>query len=177
MAKQHRNGITAFELMVVMAIVAILLTAGVPAVKNYTWNLRLRTAMDTLQTDLNLARAHAISHNTEMVICPTVDGSDCSGSSQWQGGWIVFTDFNADHHRQAGEALVRHTGEVGFLDISSSRSRSYLRFYTNGSAPGSNVSIIFCDQRGAQHGGKIIVSNTGRIRTETGGIQPTANCP
>jgi prepilin-type N-terminal cleavage/methylation domain-containing protein len=66
MSKQHPDGVTAFELMVAMAIVAILLSTGVPAVKNYVWNLRLRTAMDTLQTDLNLARAHAISHNTAM---------------------------------------------------------------------------------------------------------------
>lgn len=177
MRTRNQPGITAFELMAVMAIVAILLSAGVPAFKNYTWNLRLRTAMDTLQTDLNLARAHAISHNTEMVICPAVDTMDCSGSYLWQQGWIVFSDINADHHRQTGEALVRRAGAVEFLDISTSRSRSYLRFYPNGSAPGSNVSVVFCDKRGAEHAGKIIVSNTGRIRTETGGIKATANCP
>ena len=176
MSKQQ-PGITAFELMVVMAIAAILLSTGVPAVKTYSWNLRLRTAMDTLQTDLHLTRAHAISHNTEMVICPAIESSDCSGSYLWQQGWIVFTDLNADHHRQASEALVKHAGAVEFLDISSSRSRNYLRFYPNGSAPGSNVSISFCDKRGAEYAGKIIVSNTGRIRTETGGIDPTANCP
>jgi len=176
MSKQQ-FGITAFELMVVMAIVAILLSTGVPAVKKYTWNLRLRTAMDTLQTDLNLARAHAISHNTEVVICPAIDAADCSRSSAWQNGWIVFIDLNADHRRQASEAIVKHAGAVEFLDIASSRSRSYLRFYPNGSAPGSYVSIVFCDRRGAEHAGKIVVSNTGRIRSESGGVTATANCP
>ena len=174
---KHQPGITAFELMVVMAIVAILLSTGVPAVKHYTWNLRLRTAIDTLQTDLNLARAHAISHNTEMVVCPAIDAADCSGDSAWQNGWIVFTDINADHRRQAGEALVKQAGALEFLDIRTSRSRSYLRFYPNGSAPGSNVSIVFCDNRGAEYAGKIVVSNTGRIRIETGGIRSTADCP
>ena len=177
MMKQCPGGVTALELMVVMAIVAILLSTAVPAVKNYTWNLRLRTAMDTLQTDLNLARAHAISHNAEMIICPASGGHDCSGSSQWQQGWIVFPDLHTDRRRQAREPLVKNAGAVEFLDISSSRSRSYLRFYPNGSAPGSNVSISFCDKRGAEFAGKIVVSNTGRIRSETGGIQPTADCP
>jgi type IV fimbrial biogenesis protein FimT len=89
----------------------------------------------------------------------------------------VFTDLNGDRNRQEGEPLRKHAGAVEFLDINSSRSRSFLRFYPNGSAPGSNISIRFCDQRGAQFAGKIVVSNSGRIRMETGGIEATENCP
>jgi len=177
MSRLQKTGITAFELMVAMAIIAILLATGVPSFKNYTWNLRIRTAMDTLHTDMNLARGRAISHNIQTVICPAADAGDCSGDSQWQDGWIVFTDLNGDHHRQDGEALLKHAGAIEFVDISSSRSRSYLRFYPNGTAPGSNISILFCDQRGADHASKLVVSNTGRIRTKTNDIQPSANCP
>jgi len=171
------NGFTALELIVTLAIVAILLTAGVPAFMDYGWNLRMKTAMDVLQTDLSLARGHAISHNSQTVICPAADSGDCSGLAGWQDGWIVFTDLNADRHRQAGEPLLKYASAVEFLSISSSRSRSSLRFYPNGTAPGSNVSILFCDQRGAEHAGKIAVSNSGRIRMQTGGSKPTANCP
>ena len=177
MHRRQPTGITALELMVTMAIVAVLLATGVPAFKNYTWNLRMRTAIDTLQTDLNLARGRAISHNIQTIICPTTGTGDCSGNSQWQGGWMVFTDLNGDHHRQDGEALLKHANATEFLTISSSRSRTYLRFYPNGTAPGSNISIRFCDKRGAQHARRIVVSNTGRIRTETGGVPSSANCP
>jgi len=175
MSKQH--GFTALELLVTMTIVTILLATGIPAIKNYGWNLRMKTAMDILQTDLNLARGHAISHNTQTVICPATDSNDCSEQVDWQNGWIVFTDMNADHRKQHGEPLLKHAGKVEFLSISSSRSRSYLRFYPNGTAPGSNLSIRFCDKRGAEHAGKIVVSNTGRIRLATNGIKTTANCP
>jgi type IV fimbrial biogenesis protein FimT len=177
MSKRQPRGVTAFELMVAMAIVAVLLATGVPAFKNYSWNLRMRTAMDTLHTDMNLARGRAISHNIQTIICPAVDARDCSGQSQWQNGWIVFTDLNGDHQRQDGEALLKHAGAIEFLNVSSSRSRSYLRFYPNGTAPGSNISILFCDRRGAKHASKLVVSNTGRIRTETGGVQSSTNCP
>jgi type IV fimbrial biogenesis protein FimT len=177
MSKRQQKGVTAFELMVTMAIVAVLLATGVPAFKNYSWNLRMRTAMDTLHTDMNLARGRAISHNIQTIICPAIDARDCSGQSQWQNGWIVFTDLNGDHQRQDGEALLKHAGAIEFLNVSSSRSRGYLRFYPNGTAPGSNISILFCDKRGAQHAGKLVVSNTGRIRTETGGVKSTVNCP
>jgi len=175
--KTGKQGFTALELLVGMAIVAILLAAGIPSLENYSWNLRMRTAMDTLQADLNLARRRAISLNVQTVACPAAGGGACSGNSDWQDGWIVFTDFNADHQRQAGEPLLKQSGAVEFIRISSSRSRRYLRFYPNGSAPGSNVAIRFCDKRGARYAGKVSVSNSGRIQQQSRGIKATKNCP
>jgi type IV fimbrial biogenesis protein FimT len=175
--KRQAKGFTALELIVTMTIIAILLTTGVPAFKNYGWNLRMKTAMDTLQTDLSLARGRAISHNVQTVICPALDNNDCSGQSTWQDGWIVFSDLNGDRHKQDGEPLLKHAGVVAMLNISSSASRSNLRFYPNGSAPGSNASILFCDQRGAAEAGIITLSNSGRIRMQTKGSKSTENCP
>jgi type IV fimbrial biogenesis protein FimT len=170
-------GFTALELIVTMAIIAILLTTGVPALKQYSWNLRMRSAMDNLQTDLNQARGHAISHNIKTVVCPSINSRDCSGQSAWQDGWIVFSDLNSDQRRQDTEPLLKQAGGVAMLNISSSRSRNSLRFYPNGSAPGSNISILFCDRRGAAQAGIITVSNSGRIRMQTNGSDSSENCP
>ena len=171
------DGFSALELIVTLSIIAILLATGVPAFKNYGWNLRMKTAMDMLQTDLNLARGRAIGLNTQTVICPALDSNDCSGQSAWEDGWIVFADLNADRHKQDGEPLLKHAGAVAMLNISSSSARSNLRFYPNGSAPGSNASILFCDRRGATEAGIISLSNTGRIRAQTKGSTPSENCP
>ncbi len=137
----------------------------------------MKTAMDSLQTDLNLARRRAISLNVQTVTCPSSADDTCSGNSDWQNGWIVFTDMNTDRQRQAGEPLLKQSAAVEFINISSSVSRSYVRFYPNGSAPGSNMTIRFCDDRGAQYAGKISVSNSGRIKLQSGGIESTENCP
>ncbi len=170
-------GFSALELLVTMTVATILLATGVPAIKNYSWNLRMKTAMDVLQTDLNLARAHAISHNQQTVICPATAIKGCSGRPDWHHGWIVFTDLNGDRHKQNGEPLLKYSGPIESLNISSSRSRKLIRFYPNGTAPGSNVSIRFCDKRGTGHARKILVSNTGRIRLDTKVARSTANCP
>lgn len=172
-----KQGFTALELLITMAIVAILLSAGVPAFKNYSWNLRMKTAMDSLQTDLNLARRRAIGLNVQTVTCPAAGTATCSGNSDWQNGWIVFADLNTDRQRQASEPLLKQSGAVEFININSSASRSYVRFYPNGSAPGSNMTIRFCDDRGAQKAGKISISNSGRIKLQSGGIKSTENCP
>lgn len=160
-----------------MTIIAILLASAVPAFKDYSWNLRMKAAMDMLHTDLNLARGRAITHNVQTIICPAPDSDDCSGQPAWHDGWIVFSDLNGDRHKQQGEPLLKRAGATALLSISSSAARSQLRFYPNGSAPGSNATILFCDQRGSSDAGIITLSNSGRIRMQTEGSEPTENCP
>jgi len=177
MFKGQQQGFTALELIITMAIVAVLLTMGVPAFQNYSWNLRMKTAMDTLQSDLKLARGQAISHNSKTVICPAGGEHDCSGQEEWQDGWIVFTDINGDRKKQASEPLLKYSGALARLSINSSSSRTYLRFFPNGTAPGSNATIRFCDRRGAAYSGSIMVSNSGRIRLQPPGGELSENCP
>lgn len=175
------NGFTALELLVTMAVAAILLATAVPAFKTYSWNLRLKTAIDTLETDLNLARSRAINMNATTVICPTEassGGSDaeCAEVTHWQHGWIVFADINGDRQHQSLEPILKRSPEIELLTISSSLARNALRFYPNGTAPGSNATLVVCDQRGADFAGKISLSNSGRIVAQTGGITPRAGC-
>lgn len=177
MIRRQPFGFTALELIVTMAIIAILLSAGVPAFENYNLNLRMKTAMEQLQTDLKLARGHAISHNIKTVICPATGDQDCSGQAAWQDGWIVFADINGDRQKQASEPLLKVSGALAMLKANSSGARTYLRFFPNGSAPGSNISVRFCDRRGASYMGTITVSNSGRIRLQPTGGDPTENCP
>jgi len=177
MGIRQENGLTALELIVTMAVIAILLAAGVPAIENYALNLRMRTAMDMLVSDLAQARSHAISHNVQTVICPAAENNDCSAEAAWNDGWILFTDLNADRHKQESEPLLKHGGTVELLNINSSDSRRSLRFYPNGTAPGSNTSILFCDGRGTSHANTVKLSNSGRIRTQAYAGEPTEICP
>lgn len=165
------------ELMVTMAVSAILLATAIPSFKNYSLNLKMRTAMDQLQTDMTMARGYAISHNAQTVICPASDVEACSNATDWQPGWLVFVDLNGDRGKQPDEPLLKYTIALENLKINSTRSRAYIRFLGNGTAPGSNISIQFCDQRGAEKSGILVVSNTGRIRQKTNTGRSTAICP
>jgi type IV fimbrial biogenesis protein FimT len=176
---RNSRAITALELIVAMAIAAILLAASVPAYRDFGWNLRMKTAMHGLRTDLNLARSRAISLDVQTVACPAMDsgaGPACSGGNEWHGGWIIFADLNADRQRQATEPLLSRGNAVEFLTIRSSRYRKNLRFYPDGSAAGSNATVSFCDRRGRAHAGTLSLSNTGRITLTTGG-RGNAVCP
>jgi len=91
--KKH-SGFTLIELMITLAIVAILLTVGVPSLKTFMQQNQLVAASNELISALHVARSEAIKLNTKVSICSSTNGTSCSTSSSWQNGWIVFIDGN-----------------------------------------------------------------------------------
>ena len=87
--KQH-SGFTLIELMIVLALVAILATVGVPSFTNFIANNRLTVQTNELVSALNLARSESIKRNTRVTVCRSVSGIACDGT--WNNGWIAFVD-------------------------------------------------------------------------------------
>lgn len=85
-------GFNLTELLVVVAVVAILLGIGVPSYRYITNSYRLSAEMNALVGDLMYARAEAIKEGQPVAICVSSDGLTCSGATTWQNGWIVFPD-------------------------------------------------------------------------------------
>jgi len=159
-------GFTSLELLITMAIAAVLLIIGVPTFQDFGSRQRMSASVRTLYDHLALARNQAIRFNTEIVLCPGNLDSGCNGTSDWSSGWIVFSDLNGDRQHQPLESVHRVEDALEQISVHSSSGRSSLRFYPNGSAPGSNGSITFCDRRGPGHARKLVISNTGRIRRD-----------
>lgn len=115
-ASKHRftDGFTLVELLVAMVIISILLATGIPALTNFNNSVSVRATSDQLLTSLGFARTEAVSEVTEITICATANanGDTCGGSDNWNNGWIVFVDANADGLLDAGEELKN------FVDIS-----------------------------------------------------------
>jgi type IV fimbrial biogenesis protein FimT len=91
---RDQSGFTLTEVMVVVAIVAILLSIGLPSYRYITNSYRMSAEMNSLLGDLMYARAEAIKEGTPVAICVSSDGLTCSGATTWQNGWIVFPDPN-----------------------------------------------------------------------------------
>jgi len=89
----HRNsGFTLTELMVALAIVAILLTLGVPSFRYITNSYRISAEVNSLLGDLMYARAEAIKEGQNVTVCATANGTTCSGAAAWQTGWLVYSN-------------------------------------------------------------------------------------
>ena len=159
-------GLTALELLVSLAVLGILVSIAVPTYRNFVLEQRIRAASNALHLDLLAARSEAVQRNTQVVACPGRPSNGCAASNDWDGGWMVFRDANGDRDLQHGEAIVRNAPRIDGVSIRSSRGRRDIRFFSNGSAPGSNTTISLCGPGGGKHARKLVISNIGRIRRE-----------
>ena len=69
-------GVTMIELLIGMAILAILVTIGLPSLGTWMQNNQLRSAAESIQTGLQYARAEAVKRNTFVGF--TMPGPDSS---------------------------------------------------------------------------------------------------
>ena len=89
---KRQLGFTLTELMVVTAIVAILLSIGVPSYRYITNSYRMSSEVNGLLGDLMYARSEALKEGQYVSVCASVDGATCSGTTAWNTGWIVFSN-------------------------------------------------------------------------------------
>lgn len=123
-AMNKQGGFTLAELIVTVAIAAIVLTVGVPSFQETMRKNRTAAHMNEMITALNLARGEAAKRGQRASLCPSTDGASCTGGTDWNNGWIVFTDTSADDDTvtvgtvlRVGEALAgapTFTGPANF---------------------------------------------------------------
>ena len=172
-----RNGFSLLELVITMTVFVILTLIAVPTFDEWQARQTMNAAVRSLQQDLLTARSQAITLGANIVACPGTPGSGCTGESDWSDGWLVFHDVDGNRAFDAGEALLRTTTAFDRIKVMSSASRTSLRFYPNGTAPGSNGSIWFCGARGPQYAQRLVLSNVGRIRHENYDGLEWEDCP
>lgn len=85
------------ELMVTVAVLAILSMMAAPAVLNMLQANAISNNVNAFVGALQLARSEAIKNASNVVVCKAATGgagnSSCaSGSADWNMGWLVFLD-------------------------------------------------------------------------------------
>ena len=99
-----QRGVTLIELMVTVAVLAILLGIGVPSFRSFIQNARATTQANEFLTALNLARSESLKRARPISVCGTTDNQSCNGS--WDDGLLVFRDGNAAGSSTANVAEV-----------------------------------------------------------------------
>lgn len=85
------SGFTILELMITVAVLAILLGIAVPSFSQMIRQNRLATQTNDLLTATAVARSEAVKRGSRITLCPA-NGNNCSGTAQWDGGLLVITD-------------------------------------------------------------------------------------
>ena len=162
------RGFTLIELMLTLAVFAILAAAAAPALGSLIESTESRTARSALITALNTARIFAASKTAHVVACPSADREYCGRTTEWQQGWIVFIDADGDGLRDAVEDLIEVTeAQPEGVAITSTAGRTRVLYRPDGSSAGSNVTFTICDRRGPEHASALVINNAGRVRHGT----------
>jgi len=160
------RGFTLVEMLMAIAIGAMLLSYALPGWMDFVRNQRLKAAQASLTASLAYARGYAIKKHAYVVMCPG-NATGCSGGTDWHNGWVAFEDHNRNRRKDAGETMISQESSLGNdIQIHSSSQRRILRFTSLGFSPGSNASLWLCDARGHAQGRSVILANSGRIRQQ-----------
>lgn len=99
-----RGGFTLLELMLTLAIVAILLCGALPSCRALLQRQQLRTAVNDLYGAVEMTRALAMSRAGIVVLTPR--------GGQWEQGWTVFADRDGDGVPGPGEETIFEQGAL-----------------------------------------------------------------
>lgn len=117
MRSERQAGFTLTELMVVIAIVAILAALAVPSFQQSIRSNRVATATNEMLASLSLARSEAIRNKAGGGVCPSANGTACGGD--WSDGWLVWADTNGNGTLDAGETVLRYRHGTSELTVTS----------------------------------------------------------
>ncbi len=93
---KNYHGLTLIELMVTLAVFAIVTVLAFPGFKLYQQNSNRVSQINDLIATLSLARSEAVKRNLPVIVCASADMATCSGVNDWTTGWIAFIDDNLD---------------------------------------------------------------------------------
>jgi type IV fimbrial biogenesis protein FimT len=152
----RQRGLTILELMVVLAIVAILTVVAIPSFNKMNGHLRMTTAAQALVTDLRAAQSNAIRQGTtsELDLTRAVTSAGDGGTQQ------SYQDFCDDNSCAAVDG--------------ASTARTTISFNASGyvASPASLPFTVTLQSAQTGESVKVRVRRTGRICTYPGAAAP-----
>jgi type IV fimbrial biogenesis protein FimT len=166
-------GFSLIELITGMTVLAVLLAISVPSFSNLIRNQKIATQANSVVGALNYARGEVAARSMPITVCAasSVDRTECANSTNWQFGWIIFTDRSGNPGVIDGTDEVLQTGEPPVAGFSITGSSAFVSFgFRSGQTAAQNFVIRSTDaSRCAITGTRTIdVTVTGRVSTSKG---------
>lgn len=174
--KKLERGFTLMELMIALVIMGIVMAIAIPSLAQMLRVTRQKGVASDFFVDVMLARIEALKRARSVSICPTSDGTTCTGTATtWSNRRLIFVDQNSDGDLDAGEFLIRVSegvkSDVTVATDSASTPSAFLRFRPIGAVVGGarvfNVSASGLEDR------KVCIRATGQVSVSP----PGQACP
>ena len=171
----RQRAFTLIELMVTLAIAAVLLVVAVPSFLSFQRNSQLTSLTNSLVASIYAARGEAMKTGFNAFVVPTGNGAD------WTVGWTVFVDRNRDlSFNEANDTTVQtQTAPETYLTVkgtgTAGETPAYIMFDSSGYSKTKGggfgaltLSLARSDvssSETSEQTRRIIIAATGRLRT------------
>lgn len=168
------RGFTLVELMVVIAMIAILASLAAPSWRELLARNAIRSAVNDLGASLQYARSEAVRLNSPITVCASNDAINCANTG-FENGWIVRTGAQVNdpvNQQLLQDTLPRNSVRMAGAGMTFPR----LTFLPNGLPSNGfiGVTIAACPADADLNAitRTMVINRTGRIRLEQPGICP-----
>ncbi|UHQ54546.1 GspH/FimT family pseudopilin [Microbulbifer sp. YPW16] len=122
----QQQGMTLMELILTVAIMALLAAIAIPNFARQVEQYRTRSTTEEIMAAIQLARTSAVTQNQRATL---------RNRGSWQAGWQAFTDSNNNGQLDAGERELFSSGPVSGVRVSANQPlRNYISFIGTGEA-------------------------------------------
>lgn len=169
-ARTSQQGFSLIELLIVVALLAILAAMAMPSFQGFIASNRLTAESNEMLAALNLARSEAVRTQRRVILCRIAASgltatSGCvttADGAPWLG-WAVFVDNDSDGAYDAGETVLRTqtitaSGLVFSSDAALGTAGNRIVFRPDGLARAADAvalqaaQITVCDSSGVLTG-------------------------
>ena len=161
------KGFTLSELMVSLAICAILVCLSLPYLNQLLISNEVHQMKRTLTIYIQKSKSDSQINHKNVTMCASQDLINCD--LDWNKGMIIFFDLNSNRQRDPNDRLLYSTAfnyKYGRLDWRGTLRVNSLTFQGDTGLPrGSNGSFFYC-MNDSDHHTQLILSPMGQIRSK-----------
>lgn len=155
-----QRGLTLLELLITVAISAILLTVVAPNVSSILRANNVTSDINNISALLQHGRFSAVNDQQDVIVCPTSNYSSCDTS--WALPKMVFSDVNQNGARDESEPLITTSDPVAKTNAVSGFTGA-LTFADNGGASQA-ATIVLCPTGGtARDASAVLITLYGKV--------------
>jgi len=181
--KNNNKGFTLVELIITLTVAAILVMMEAPGLGTWLADNRLSAQSTQLIAAIRTARSEAVKRMQTITICASSNVTTANPScntTNWEAGWIIFNDANANAAFDAGEQLLAMGNALtgGTTLRSRNPSNGLVRFSSTGTniaATPNPTSWMLCDSRGVNKAKQIQLLASGDVHLST--VPNEETCP